>query len=123
MKNLVKVIFLIVIFFFELSNVISQNKGELVGSNNKSISQNYKLPRNNLDEFEGGSSKYVKTKALHNLKAEQKAKEELLQSHILKQSKSTVKRMKSTLQKSQRFLAGKHIIPFWKRRLQKKLLK
>ena len=120
MKILVKVIFLIVIFFFKSTNVFSQNNGELVGSNNKLVLQNYKLTRNNLDKFDLASSKYVKTKEQQNLKVEQKAKEELLQSHILKQSKSTLKRMKSTLQKSQRFLAGKHIIPFWKRRLQKK---
>ena len=120
MKNLVKVIFLIAIFFVKAPNVVSQNKGELVGSNKNSASQNYKLPRKNLDKFEFAASKYLKTKEFQSLIDQKKAKEELLQSHILKQTKSTVKRMKSTLKKSQRLLAGKHIIPFWRRWLQNK---
>ena len=89
-----------------------------MGSNKNSASQNYKLPRKNLDKFELAASKYLKTKEFQSLIAQKKAKEELLQSHILKQTKSTVKRMKSTLKKSQRLLAGKHIIPFWRRWLQ-----
>ena len=120
MKNLVKVIFLIAILFVKASNVVSQNKGELVGSNKKLTSQNYKLPRKNLDKFELAASKYLKTKEFQSLIDQKNAKEELIQSHILKQTKSTVKRMKSTLKKSQRLLAGKHIIPFWRRWLQNK---
>ena len=91
-----------------------------MGSNRNSASQNYKLPRKNLDKLELAASKYLKTKEFQSLIAQKKAKEELLQSHILKQTKSTVKRMKSTLKKSQRLLAGKHIIPYWRRWLQNK---
>lgn len=120
MKNLVKIIFLISTLFVKVPNVTSQNKGELVGSNKKLTSQNYKLPSKNLDKFELAASKYLKTKEFQSLIDQKKAKEELLQSHILKQTKSTVKRMKLTLKKSQRLKAGKHIIPFWRRWLQNK---
>jgi len=120
MKNLVKIIFLVATLFVKAPNVVSQNKGELVGSNKKLTSQNYKLPSKNLDKFELAASKHLKTKEFQSLIDQKKAKEELLQSHILKQTKSTVKRMKSTLKKSQRLKAGKHIIPYWRRRLQNK---
>jgi hypothetical protein len=120
MKNLVKIIFLIATLFVKAPNVVSQNKGELVGSNKKLTSQNYKLPSKNLDKFELAASKYLKTKEFQSLIDQKKAKEELPQSHILKQTKSTVKRMKLTLKKSQRLKAGKHIIPFWRRWLQNK---
>jgi hypothetical protein len=74
MKNLVKVIFLIAIFFLKAPNVVSQNKGELVGSNKNSASQNYKLPRKNLDKFELAASKYLKTKEFQSLIAQKKGK-------------------------------------------------
>ena len=111
---------LIATLFVKAPNVVSQNKGELVGSNKKLTSQNYKLPSKNLDKFDLAASKYLKTKEFQSLIDQKKAKEELLQSHILKQTKFTVKRMKLTLKKSQRLKAGKHIIPFWRRWLQNK---
>ena len=114
MTNLVlkpTVIFAMVII---VNNIHSQNKGELVGSNKHSIDQNYKIPGNNEDVIEGLSFRDLKRRQNYNIKYQEKSRKDLLKSHVLKQTKPTRKRMKQTLKKSQKFLAGKSLNPSWK---------
>ena len=104
------------IFFtmFIIANIIhSQNKGELVGSNNRSINQNYKIPGNSEDVVEGLSYSDLKRQQNYNIKYQENSRKDLLKSHVLKQTKPTRKRMKQTLKKSQRLLAGKPVVPAW----------
>jgi hypothetical protein len=96
-----------------VNNIHSQNKGELVGSNKRSISQNYKIPGNNDEVVEGLSYSDLKRQQKYNIKIQENSREELLKSHVLKQTKPTRKRMKQTLKKSQRLLAGKPVVPSW----------
>ena len=114
MTNLVlkpTVIFAMVII---VNNIHSQNKGELVGSNKHSIDQNYKIPGNNEDVIEGLSFRDLKRRQNYNIKYQEKFRKDLLKSHVLKQTKPTRKRMKQTLKKSQKLLAGKPLNPSWK---------
>ncbi len=104
------------VFFtmFIIANIIySQNKGELVGLNNRSINQNYKIPGNNEDVVEGLSYSDLKRQQNYNIKYQENFRKDLLKSHVLKQTKPTRKRMKQTLKKSQRLLAGKPVVPAW----------
>ena len=96
-----------------VNNIHSQNKGELVGSNKRSISQNYKIPGNNDEVVEGLSYSDLKRQQNYNIKYQENSRKELLKSHVLKQTKPTRKRMKQTLKKSQRLLAGKPVVPTW----------
>ena len=100
--------------FIIVINFHSQNEGELVGSNNHSINQIYKIPGNNEDVVEGLSYSDLKRQQNYNIKHQEKYKKELLKTHLLKQTKPTRKRMKQTLKKSQRLLAGKSLDPSWK---------
>tara|TARA_B000000475_G_C15806746_1_gene369857 strand:- start:237 stop:656 length:420 start_codon:yes stop_codon:yes gene_type:complete len=114
MSNLVlksKVIFAMVII---VNNIHSQNMGELIGSNKHLINQNYKIPGNNEDVIEGLSFRDLKRQQNYNIKHQEKYRKELLKTHLLKQTKPTRKRMKQTLKKSQRLLAGKSLDPSWK---------
>ena len=114
MTNLVlkpTVIFAMVII---VNNIHSQNKGELVGSNKHSIDQNYKIPENNEDVIEGLSFRDLKRRQNYNIEYQEKSRKDLLKSHVLKQTKPTRKRMKQTLKKSQKLLAGKPLNPSWK---------
>ena len=99
--------------FIVVNNFHSQNEGELVGSNNRSINQNYKIPGNNEDVIEGLSFSDLKRQQNYNIKHQEKYRKELLKTHLVKQTKLTRKRMKQTLKKSQRFLAGKPVVPAW----------
>ena len=103
-----------------VNNIHSQNKGELVGSNKRSINQNYKIPGNNDEVVEGLSFSELKRKQNYNIKYQENSRKELLKSHILKQTKPTRKRMKQTLKKSQRLLAGKPVVPTWQVWLNRK---
>ena len=107
-----KVLFVIVLFFLiNLGNkVVGQNSGELIGSNRSVFSQNYKLPGNSTNKFEGLTHKEIEKQQNQNSKQQEKAKKEILKSHILKQDKSTRKRMKQTLKKSQKLLAKKPLV-------------
>jgi hypothetical protein len=96
-----------------VNNIHSQNKGELVGSNKRSINQNYKIPGNNDEVVEGLSFSDLKRQQNYNIKIQENSRKELLKSHVLKQTKPTRKRMKQTLKKSQRLLAGKPVVPTW----------
>jgi hypothetical protein len=96
-----------------VSNIYTQNKGELVGSNKSSINQNYKIPGNNDEVVEGLSYSDLKRQQNYNIKYQENSRKELLKSHVLKQTKPTRKRMKQTLKKSQRLLAGKPVVPTW----------
>ena len=49
----------------------------------------------------------LKRQQNYNIKYQDNSRKELLKSHVLKQTKPTRKRMKQTLKKSQRLLAGK----------------
>ena len=97
-----------------VNNIHSQNMGELIGSNKYSIIQNYKIPGNNEDVVEGLSFRDLKRQQNYNIKHQEKYRKELLKTHLLKQTKPTRKRMKQTLKKSQRLLAGKYLEPNWK---------
>ena len=97
-----------------VNNIYTQNKGELVGSNKGLINLNYKIPGNNEEVIEGLTFSDLKRQQNHNIKSQEKFRKDLLKSHLLKQTKSTRKRMKQTLKKSQRFLAGKSLNPTWK---------
>lgn len=99
--------------FIIVNNIYSQNEGELVGSNNRSINQNYKIPGNNQDVVEGFSYSDLKRQQNYNIKYQENSRKDLLKSHVLKQTKPTRKRMKQTLKKSQRLLAGKPVVPSW----------
>tara|TARA_Y100000385_G_C12601860_1_gene429160 strand:- start:25 stop:426 length:402 start_codon:yes stop_codon:yes gene_type:complete len=113
MNNLVLKSTVIFTMFIVVNKIYSQNKGELVGSNNRSINQNYKIPGNNEEVVEGLSFSDLKRQQNYNIKYQEKSRKDLLKSHVLKQTKPTRKRMKQTLKKSQRFLAGKPVVPAW----------
>ena len=113
MNNLVLKSTVIFTMFIVVNKIYSQNKGELVGSNNRSINQNYKIPGNNEEVVEGLSFSNLKRQQNYNIKYQEKSRKDLLKSHVLKQTKPTRKRMKQTLKKSQRFLAGKPVVPAW----------
>lgn len=113
MNNLVLKSSVIIIMLVIVNNIHSQNKGELVGSNKRSISQNYKIPGNNDEVVEGLSYSDLKRQQNYNIKYQENSRKELLKSHVLKQTKPTRKRMKQTLKKSQRLLAGKPVVPTW----------
>ena len=113
MNNLVLKSSVVIIMLIIVNNIHSQNKGELVGSNKRSISQNYKIPGNNDEVVEGLSYSDLKRQQNYNIKIQENSREELLKSHVLKQTKPTRKRMKQTLKKSQRLLAGKPVVPSW----------
>jgi hypothetical protein len=114
MNNIVLKSSLFFAVFIILNNFHSQNEGELVGSNNRSINQNYKIPGNNVDVVEGLSFSDLKRQLDYNVQLQERSRKDLLKSHVLKQTKPTRKRMKQTLKKSQRFLAGKPVVPAWK---------
>jgi hypothetical protein len=96
-----------------VNNIHSQNKGELAGSNIRLINQNYKILGNNEEVVEGLSYSDLKRQQNYNIKNQENSRKELLKSHVLKQTKPTRKRMKQTLKKSQRLLAGKPLEPAW----------
>jgi hypothetical protein len=104
---------LFIAVFIIANNIYSQNEGELVGSNNRSINQNYKIPGNNEDVVEGFSYSDLKRQQNYNIKYQENSRKDLLKSHVLKQTKPTRKRMKQTLKKSQRLLAGKPVVTTW----------
>jgi hypothetical protein len=85
----------------------------LVGSNIRLINQNYKILGNNEEVVEGLSYSDLKRQQNYNIKNQENSRKELLKSHVLKQTKPTRKRMKQTLKKSQRLLAGKPLEPAW----------
>ena len=114
MNNIVLKSSLFFAVFIILNNFHSQNEGELLGSNNRSINQNYKIPGNNVDVVEGLSFSDLKRQLDYNVQLQERSRKDLLKSHVLKQTKPTRKRMKQTLKKSQRFLAGKPVVPAWK---------
>lgn len=109
---LLKGLFVIILFvLISLGNkAFSQNKGELIGYNRPVFSQNYKLPGNSSNKFEGLTNKDIEKQEHQNSKEQEKAKKEILKSHILKQDKPTRKRMKQTLKKSQKLLAKKPLV-------------
>lgn len=113
MNNLVLKSSVVIIMLVIVNNIHSQNKGELVGSNKRSINQNYKIPGNNDEVVEGLSFSDLKRQQNYNIKIQENSRKELLKSHVLKQTKPTRKRMKQTLKKSQRLLAGKPVVPTW----------
>ena len=114
MNNLVLKSSVVFIMLVIVNNIHSQNKGELVGSNKRSNNQNYKIPGNNDEVVEGLSYSDLKRQQNYNIKYQENSRKELLKSHVLKQTKPTRKRMKQTLKKSQKFLAGKSLNPSWK---------
>ena len=77
------------------------------------MAQNYKLPSHTNNRFEGFSGKQLAKQEIRNKKEGEKAKKELLKSHIKKQTKATQKRMKSSLKKSKRLLRNKSLVPRW----------
>tara|TARA_Y200000002_G_scaffold154922_2_gene128159 strand:+ start:470 stop:874 length:405 start_codon:yes stop_codon:yes gene_type:complete len=109
---LLKGLFIIILFvLISLGNkAFSQNKGELIGYNRPVFSQNYKLPGNSSNKFEGLTNKDIEKQEHQNSKEQEKAKKEILKSHILKQDKPTRKRMKQTLKKSKKLLAKKPLV-------------
>ncbi|MDC3134002.1 hypothetical protein OA958_04110 [Bacteroidota bacterium] len=109
---LLKGLFVIILFvLISLGNkAFSQNKGELIGYNRPVFSQNYKLPGNSSNKFEGLTNKDIEKQEHQNSKEQEKAKKEILKSHILKQDKPTRKRMKQTLKKSKKLLAKKPLV-------------
>jgi hypothetical protein len=114
MINLVLKYIVIFAMVIIVNNIHSQNMGELIGSNKHSINQNYKIPGNNEDVVEGLSFSDLKRQQNYNIKHQKKYRKELLKTHLLKQTKPTRKRVKQTLKKSQRLLAGKYLEPSWK---------
>ena len=113
MDNLVLKSTVVFVMFVIVNNIHSQNKGELVGSNKRSNIQNYKIPGNNDEVVEGLSYSDLKRQQNYNIKYQENSRKDLLKSHVLKQTKPVRKRMKQTLKKSQRFLAGKPVVPAW----------
>ena len=114
---------IVLIFFINLGNkIFSQNSGELIGSNRSSFSQNYKLPGNSSNKFEGLTQKEIQKQEQLKSKEQEKAKKEILKSHILKQDKPTRKRMKQTLKKSQKLLAKKPLVSRRKVVKQRKII-
>ena len=114
---------IVLLFLINLGNkIFSQNSGELIGSNRSIFSQNYKLPGNSSDKFEGLTHKEIEKQELLKSKEQEKAKKEILKSHILKQDKPTRKRMKQTLKKSQKLLAKKPLVSRRKVVKQRKII-
>ena len=113
MNNIVLKSSLFFAVFIIVNNFHSQNEGELVGSNNRSFNQNYKILGNNEDVVEGLSYSDLKRQQDYKIQLQERSRKDLLKSHVLKQTKPTRKRMKQTLKKSQRFLAGKPVVPPW----------
>ena len=113
MNNLFLKSSVVFIMLVIVNNIHSQNKGELVGSNNRSINQNYKILGNNEEVVEGLTYSDLKRQQNYNIKYQENSRKELLKSHVLKQTKPTRKRMKQTLKKSQRLLEGKPLEPAW----------
>ena len=114
---------IVLILFINSGNkIFSQNSGELIGSNRSIFSQNYKLPGNSSDKFEGLTHKQIEKQELLKSKEQEKAKKEILKSHILKQDKPTRKRMKQTLKKSQKLLAKKPLVSRRKVVKQRKII-
>jgi len=122
--TLLKGTLLIILFnLFNLGGkVLSQNNGELIGSNHHVLSQNYKLPGNSTQKFEGLSHKEIEKQEHQNSKDQEKAKKEILKSHIKKQDKPTRKRMKQTLKKSQKLLKKKPLVSRRKVIKQRKII-
>ena len=114
---------IVLIFFINLGNkIFSQNSGELIGSNRSTFSQNYKLPGISSNKFEGLTQKEIQKQEQLKSKEQEKAKKEILKSHILKQDKPTRKRMKQTLKKSQKLLAKKPLVSRRKVVKQRKII-
>jgi translation elongation factor EF-Tu-like GTPase len=113
MNNLFLKSSVVFIMLVIVNNIHSQNMGELVGSNIRLINQNYKILGNNEEVVEGLSYSDLKRQQNYNIKNQENSRKELLKSHVLKQTKPTRKRMKQTLKKSQRLLAGKPLEPAW----------
>lgn len=113
MNNLVLKSSVVIIMLVIVNNIHSQNKGELVGFNKYPSNQNYKIPGNNEDVVEGLSYSDLKRQQDYNIKYQENFRKELLKSHVSKQTKPTRKRMKQTLKKSHRLLAGKPMVPAW----------
>ena len=114
---------IVLLFLINLGNkIFSQNSGELIGSNRSIFSQNYKLPGNSSDKFEGLTHKEIEKQEHLKSKEQEKAKKEILKSHILKQDKPTRKRMKQTLKKSQKLLAKKPLVSRRKVVKQRKII-
>ena len=114
---------IVLLLFINLGNkIFSQNSGELIGSNRSTFPQNYKLPGNLSGKFEGLTHKEIKKQELLKSKEQEKAKKEILKSHILKQDKPTRKRMKQTLKKSQKLLAKKPLVSRRKVVKQRKII-
>ena len=105
--------------FFSL-NIFSISAQHLVGVKRNSVAQNYKLPTNSHQRFQGYSQKQIEKEEAKNKKEQEKAKKELLQSHILKQSKATQKRMKANLKVSEKRLKRRPISPKWLINLKRK---
>ena len=99
----------IIVFLFSSNDFFSQH---LVGQRS-AVAQNYKLPSHTNNRFEGFSGKQLAKQEIRNKKEGEKAKKELLKSHIKKQTKATQKRMKSSLKKSKRLLRNKSLVPRW----------
>ena len=120
----IKLLIAIVLLLFINSGnkIFSQNSGELIGSNRSIFSQNYKLPGNSSEKFEGLTHKQIEKQELLKSKEQEKAKKEILKSHILKQDKPTRKRMKQTLKKSQKLLAKKPLVSRRKVVKQRKII-
>tara|TARA_Y100000589_G_scaffold256567_1_gene245753 strand:- start:4543 stop:4860 length:318 start_codon:yes stop_codon:yes gene_type:complete len=92
----------------------------LVGVKRNAVAQNYKLPTNSHQRFQGYSQKQIEKEEAKNKKEQEKAKKELLHSHILKQSKATQKRMKANLKISEKRLKRRPISPKWLINLKRK---
>tara|TARA_B100000965_G_scaffold351450_1_gene326009 strand:- start:178 stop:582 length:405 start_codon:yes stop_codon:yes gene_type:complete len=116
-------LFIVLFFLINLGNkIFSQNSGELIGSNRSTFSQNYKLPGNSSDKFEGLTHKEIEKQEHQKSKEQEKAKKEILKSHILKQDKPTRKRMKQTLKKSKKLHAKKPLVTHRKVVKQRKII-
>ena len=107
------------IMFFCL-NIFSISAQHLVGVKRSSVAQNYKLPTNSHQRFQGYSQKQIEKEEAKNKKEQEKAKKELLKSHILKQSKATQKRMKANLKISEKRLKRRPVSPKWLINLKRK---
>ena len=107
------------IMFFCL-NIFSISAQHLVGVKRNAVAQNYKLPTNFHQRFQGYSQKQIEKEEAKNKKEQEKAKKELLHSHILKQSKATQKRMKANLKISEKRLKRRPISPKWLINLKRK---
>ena len=78
MNNIVLKSSLFFAVFIIVNNFHSQNEGELVGSNNRSINQNYKIPGNNEDVVEGLSYSDLKRQLDYNIQLQERSRKELL---------------------------------------------